>query len=827
MLASPQAHASPQSGGSRAIAIVFDNSGSMYTGGNQAWCRATYAMEVFAAMLNPGDTLDIYPMHPIQVEGKEYTMNSPFRITDASQSSKIRDIYTPNALGTPIESIDCAMEGIRKATADKKYLIVLSDGNAFSWYNAEMSIGETKRQLDSRFQEAGRDLTMMYLGIGNNVVMPDTPQSVYFSKKQAKNSSDVLSSLTEMCNLIFGRDTLPKSRYSGNQINFDITMSKIIVFVQGENVANLKVTGPSGPVGTQISSAATKYGSAASGSYTSYPDTTLQGMMVTYTDCDPGTYTIEYTGDAVSTEVYYEPNADLDFVFTSASGKTVDARALYEGDYKVSFGLKDGKTGKLIASDLLGNPHYEGSYYINGQEFPISHDGHSGEVPVSLAMGDAFAARLTVTYLSGYTITKDTSDFGWPEDGIRVAARPAGELRLEITGGDSSYPLQDLEGRTPYTAKIYYEGALITGSELERVDLKWQPETSIAEIKKSPEGDHYDLTLHYKDPEAPQNTASGECTVTIYAFYTPQGSSEAMGQCDMTYVITDERLPVEADLKIPQSYITISQLEESIPLKVEMLMGGEPMTAEAFAATELRVDCGGINYEVVRSEDESVFEIHFLPTPGIAEGDYPISVTANYTDRIGRETQAEDAGKLELGTIPMWAKWLIGSLAFLLLSILLWMILRIRVLPKYAHTTKKLSSMIFDGDNVTQATNFAAEIRRGQMKVQSKYAGKNFGVSMDVTPGKESYLYKPQKRRSALVKVASVKKFGPAKIQEVMVGSAKFVVDDSTGKLVPALANQKPFLLTNGMMVKYSGTIQDAGVDKDFEVTSKLNFKKK
>jgi hypothetical protein len=110
--------------------------------------------------------------------------------------------------------------------------------------------------------------------------------------------------------------------------------------------------------------------------------------------------------------------------------------------------------------------------------------------------------------------------------------------------------------------------------------------------------------------------------------------------------------------------------------------------------------------------------------------------------------------------------------------------------------------------------------------MQGQYAGRKFGISMDVTPGKESYLYKPQKRRSAEVKVASVKKFGAAKIQEAMIGSAKFVVDEN-GKLVPALPNQKPFPLTNGMIVKYSGTMQDAGIDKDFEVTSKLNFKKK
>ena len=125
------------------------------------------------------------------------------------------------------------------------------------------------------------------------------------------------------------------------------------------------------------------------------------------------------------------------------------------------------------------------------------------------------------------------------------------------------------------------------------------------------------------------------------------------------------------------------------------------------------------------------------------------------------------------------------------------------------------------------STNFLAEIKKKGAKVQGQYGGKKFGVSMDVAPGKESYLYKSQKRRSAEVKVASVRKFGSAKIQEAMIGSAKYVADENTGKLVPALPNQKPFTLTNGMMVKYSGTIQDAGIDKDFEVTSKLNFKKK
>lgn len=51
------------------IAVVFDNSGSMYEG--MAWCRAKYAMEIFASMLSyeNGDKLRIFPMWGVTVDG--------------------------------------------------------------------------------------------------------------------------------------------------------------------------------------------------------------------------------------------------------------------------------------------------------------------------------------------------------------------------------------------------------------------------------------------------------------------------------------------------------------------------------------------------------------------------------------------------------------------------------------------------------------------------------------------------------------------------------------------------------------------------------------
>ena len=697
---------------SRGIAIVFDNSGSMYDAGDQAWCRATYAMEVFASMLNSGDTLQIYPMHPITVGDKEFTMQNPLQITDAAQASTIREILTKDAGGTPIESIDCAVQGLQKLQTDKKYLVVLTDGGTFSKNGNGLTKKRTKTELDKRIQAyASKTMTVMYLGIGSEACVPNTKESEYFIKKQAVNTTDVLSTLTDMCNLIFGRDTLPKNRISNKTMEFDISMKKLIVFVQGDNISDLKIKPKSGgSVGKLINSQQAKYSTKGAADYKSVADTSLQGMITTYEDCAAGSYNIEYVGTATSVEVYYEPDADLEFVFTDSEGNNVDLNSLYEGEYKVSFGMKDAKTGKLISSDLLGKPHYEGSYTINGEKTNFTHDGQSGEVPIVLKMNDTFEADLTVTYLSGYTISKNSTDFGWPKGGVKVLAPPLGKF--------------------------------------------------------------------------------------------------------------------DAKLTVSQDYILIKELEQTPEFIVDLTIGGKKLTAEEFDAVTVTVDCGGIAHTVTPKKEDSQYLIKLEPTNGIAEGSYRINVDAKYLDEAGRETQDTATAKVTLSNTPLWVKWTIGLFLLMLLILLLWIILHIKVLPKYMHTTKRISSMNFDGDDVTQSTNFFAETKKNSIRVQSKYGGKKFGISMDVKPGSESYLYKPQKRRSALVNASSVRKFGQASITEVMIGSTKFDVDDN-GKLKPALANQKPFLITNDTRVKYSGTIKDAGIDKDFEVVSKLNFKKK
>mgnify|MGYP000452632878 CR=1 FL=1 len=78
-------HAEKQQGTTkRAIYVVFDNSGSMYGDGNKAWSQATYAMEVFAAMMNyeSGDVMKVFPMISQQMGIRGLQQSHPWRFVE-------------------------------------------------------------------------------------------------------------------------------------------------------------------------------------------------------------------------------------------------------------------------------------------------------------------------------------------------------------------------------------------------------------------------------------------------------------------------------------------------------------------------------------------------------------------------------------------------------------------------------------------------------------------------------------------------------------------------------------------------------------------------
>lgn len=825
----------------KAIAIVFDNSGSMYYDDESKpgtiiplteWCRATYAMEVFASMLNKGDTLLIYPMWPIEVDGKEYTMENPMKITSSKQSSDIRNIYTPDAMGTPSETINCAIDGVKQISADKKYVIILTDGGTFD-INGISQGDNSKSLIEGIIDNAGEDLTMMYLGIGKKALDPDS-KSEHFVKKRAENSENVLSSLTDMCNTIFGRDTLTEKHRHGRKIDFDVSMSKLIVFVQGKNISDLKVVDKNGKELKQVSKTSTKYAEKGFGNKgydgKQIPfgvDDELQGMMVTYEDCDQGTYTVEFSGKETSIEVYYEPDVDLDFVFTDLEGGDVDPEALYEGDYKVSFGMVDAKTGELAESDLLGTPNYNGEYTIensSGKETtPIVSDGYSGVVEVALKYNDKFDAKLTVTYLSGFKITKYSIDFGWPFGGIKVAARPAGNMRIEISDGQDVYSLQDLEKGKQYTLKVYYEGTQLTGEELSKVALDIISDN----VKVEPEfaEDHYKLRLMHDGN--PQDTKVGKNMITVKANYTKDGSEEAMAQKAFTYMINDDAEPLHLELSVPDSYIIIGELDESRPIVAALSLKGKKLSEEDFKSAKVTVDCGGIDYKLSPDAKNSAYTIKLLPTDGIAKGDYKISVHAEYADHIERVTTADAGATVSLGLMPLWLIWLIRFLILFIIAFIIWLWLRTPVLPKVIDLDENSIAVSIDGEKqktLSATVDYPKSGKKRTITIEaSPGALSNVYISATLIPTKDSYRYLPSSRRKAMVINGTVD--ATRSVNIVTLGNARFIRDEN-GNLVPKPPSTENFEF-NAPRISFSGSKSISGRNTDFSIIGNIVFRDK
>lgn len=453
----------------RAIAIVFDNSGSMYIRGNQAWCRATYGIEVFAAMMNAGDSLSVYPMWPIEANGARYTSDSPLTVRSGESISSIRQMYTPEAGATPIETIQSASDGLKAVQADEKWLIVLTDGDDF--YENNQSLGSaTTEKLSQTLTECNRSLNVMYLGIGKSAIIPEvtSPGRYTYYADKASDTQAILSKLTAMSNSIFGRDELENS---GNDVSFDLSMSKLIVFVQGEGVADITLNGKSGGTVQAVDSYAPHYGEkGAGGRYAGQfgVDRSLQGVLMTYTDVDAGDYTIGYSGKASSVSVYYEPDVDLRIFLLDKNGEAVTPETAYPGTYTVNAQMVD-RDGNPTESKLLGKTDYRISCTVNGEEHSASGDS-AGYMEIGLEEGDSVDFGADVTYLSGYHIEKTGSDMGWPT--FTVAPKREFDYTLKLDVPQRYIMTSKIAEAEEIEANVYLNGEAVTAETLARLGVE-------------------------------------------------------------------------------------------------------------------------------------------------------------------------------------------------------------------------------------------------------------------------------------------------------------------------------------------------------------------
>ena len=429
------------------IAVAFDNSGSMYGGnGPESWCRAKYAMEIFASMLNfgNGDRMTIFPMWYVSTGAEPETVSKavvPVSIEGIEDLQTITYMFTPqtDGTGTPFAPVEEAFRFLRESDktsaggqAAEKWLIVLTDGtfNLKTRTDAQ-AVDFTRDELKNRFLKmASKDIKVQYLAIGAGIEpeadlsQSSSPES-YFFADLAKDTKAVTDQMIEICNRIFERQALPKKfvKSSEHELTLDVSMSNLIVFVAGKDA---KVISMKDSQGNDVPFASNsgvrrysdlKYSNGKHNSndyYNTKVDASLYGQVVAFEKCPKGVYSLNFSGEI---QVFYEPDirvdiqvaADPDGVNVIEPNREGETKTLEEGEYYVFFDLVDNVTGEPVTKNpLVDLKRLETSMSseLNGEIKSVKLD-RSGTA-VSFTEGETIVFEVEGEYLDGYHIrTKD------------------------------------------------------------------------------------------------------------------------------------------------------------------------------------------------------------------------------------------------------------------------------------------------------------------------------------------------------------------------------------------------------------------------------------
>ncbi len=455
------------------IAVAYDNSGSMYDEGSTAkpvpskrWCYAKYAMEIFASMLDyeAGDKLTIFPMWQVKAGGSTYSDQKPLEVRSKADIDKISDMYTPSPSGTPFSTVETAYKYLStKSKADEKWLLVLTDGA----FNGVTDADDTRADLKKL---SSQSIKVQYLGfMGAPTLSADESDGFYAAT--ANSGQELQQKLVRICNQIFQRDELPKDKLSGKTLALDLSMKKLIVFVQGKDA---KVTGLKGADGSAVpitmNSGQRRYSEISNGLYKVEVDKTLFGQVVTFGACAKGRYTLEYSG-ATQIQIFYEPDVTLKVTLTNADGEVVDPNAgeMYAGDYTFTAKVVDKNTGEDVTnSPLMGGnvPIDIALTYSDGKKVKAENGG-----TLTLEEGQEIDVDVTATYLGKYTLSNhdDPDIFPGKIDIIPAAAPLQIVATVEQTG--SWYTLMEHEEWKPIRLEVLLEGQKLTDEQMKALDF--------------------------------------------------------------------------------------------------------------------------------------------------------------------------------------------------------------------------------------------------------------------------------------------------------------------------------------------------------------------
>lgn len=212
----------------RTIALVFDDSGSMKGNPFQA---VNYALQVLVGLLNPQDELYVvrmkHPQNALKIDlGRKQTEMDNVRAWQAES-------------GTPFQSVETAMEVLKKTTSRDKWLIIFTDGR--------MEITQTNEDgIKDFLTNSGAKTIILNINVAENEL------SLAFKKlglaKIHQSPADFKSIKEYMESIALSVMSMTQSglsvNYTGNsaEINSVLPLKRLIVLEQDTSTKNRLLT---------------------------------------------------------------------------------------------------------------------------------------------------------------------------------------------------------------------------------------------------------------------------------------------------------------------------------------------------------------------------------------------------------------------------------------------------------------------------------------------------------------------------------------------------------------------------------------------------------
>lgn len=531
-----------QKSGARAIYVVFDNSGSMYGPGNMAWSQATYAMEVFAAMMNydNGDQMKIFPMHDVTTDGTGAT--SSITVSSISDIAQIHNMYTPQPLGTPYTQVNTAANELAalldSGGAAEGWLVVLTDGD----FDSDLPATNLQTDLEQK-AEMRDNMYVQYLAMGSDIkTVADAKEEIGLYSQKVENSSQVINELAVISNRIFERNEYTSLKNDGS-LSFDIPLSRLIVFAQGSDVSINSLKNKEGSEINLESNYEVSCSSTDGGGLTSFvtetpaKDTSLKGQVAVFSDTSAimeGDYTLDVAG-ADSVKIYYEPDVKFGAGLYRGDDQ-VDASTIEGGTYSIRVGFINQLTGEFIENtSLLGEPEYK--LTVNGEEYGLGGSSGAYQSVEIQADGDLLEISADVTYLNNYTDHIDMSFQVCTLD-MEVEAPKSAALK-EIPDGSGRITVEAMRNGEPLTEEQWKNASVdveCKDSEGGEFSIEW-------EVEPGEEVSTWTVSPRYKDGDM-FSTGIGPADITVSVSTEIDGQQYGKSE-NISMEIKDDRNPVD------------------------------------------------------------------------------------------------------------------------------------------------------------------------------------------------------------------------------------------------------------------------------------------